>query len=814
MQNILLSYTNALDSGATLYGDADVGFPLTKLQDQNFSDVWRFTPGTNADGNTAKFQFVLTPVARAGHIAFARHNMGEGAQIRVRAGTARLDVDFTDDDLTSPYLTFGGGANGTRTNEYGVMVAWTCPRYEHDRRYPENGFLWSEDLYNPVWAVTNARTYVDGKTVDFANSLGQVVQNLDAVYVDTYEIKAQVRLISGNGDFALKLRDATTDHYGAMHTATPDWQWFTTVTAATSAVVGAPGNASVAKRTSGGVLEIRRFQIRRGASGGKYRKTTSQRLYQRIVAITEAAATNSLLRSQELNNAAWTTFGGAVVTANTATSPDGTTSMDTITAGGAGQGVYQDFVVGGTTTRAASWMFRSGGTCVSAKMYIAWLAGGVGQSVTVNFNPSTGAFISSAASGATLLAAGVKGLGGGFYRVYVIGVGTDAANTQMRHHVEANVAGTLILWGAQNESNYVTSHIPTTTAAVTRTVDTDEVESATWAPYVINADEGTLYAEVQTDDIPADASRTVLDVEIYNSGADSRVVLRLLYTAGTGYQAQVVVVSAGATTWTSAAANVAANSVVRMAVRYRSGDFAAYVNGVSVGTSAASVPSGLNRINMMRNVANTAGLRRVTDWSTGKTAAELQSLTTSGPSAIDYDSGWDDVLQMQVYGDLPATWGRTYPIIKTFSARAVEWVRVELYDPAKTSASTPFEIGRGFMGKQTVQPERNAEYGLSSGWRDLSGKVTTVTGKQFSYVLPRLRSEAFNLPFLTLAAGDKVHEMQGIVGTTEEVLYLPDADDEAACQRYGFIGLLQDLDRLKYPLVLTKSIGFQIEQKT
>lgn len=91
MSNIVLSAKNRIDAaGATFYGNEDAALPLTNLRDPIFSKVWRYTPGTNADGNTAKFQFVLTPVARAGHVAFARHNMGEGAQVRVRAGTARL----------------------------------------------------------------------------------------------------------------------------------------------------------------------------------------------------------------------------------------------------------------------------------------------------------------------------------------------------------------------------------------------------------------------------------------------------------------------------------------------------------------------------------------------------------------------------------------------------------------------------------------------------------------------------------------------------------------------------------------------------
>lgn len=122
MANIVLSQKNRIDSTVSFYGDGDVANPLTNMRDSVFSNVWRYTPGTNADGNVAKFHFVLSSVARAGHAAFPRHNMGEAAQIRVRAGTARLDLDFTDDDLNDLWSAFSINPNFVK-HEYRARKA-------------------------------------------------------------------------------------------------------------------------------------------------------------------------------------------------------------------------------------------------------------------------------------------------------------------------------------------------------------------------------------------------------------------------------------------------------------------------------------------------------------------------------------------------------------------------------------------------------------------------------------------------------------------------------------------------------------------
>lgn len=810
MQRIALAIKNALDSGSSWYGQADVATPLANLADPVFAKSWRYTPGANADGSTVRFA-AACPLVATNHLVLCRHNLSAGAQIRVRAGTSRFDADFTADSPSFGDVTFGGGTNGTRTNEFGVLLTGqTAPRYEHDRRYFENGFLWSDDVSNAAWvADLGALKYQDGMSVAFSGPGAVLYQVVPQLYNDTYEVRSQVRLVSGNGDFSFVLFNGTGTVSGPTLTATSAWQPFSS-----PIVAGANTNTatvSVAKVTGAGVLQVRKLQIRRGASGGSYRRTTTQRRYQRLGMVAEGAATNSLLRSIDYVNAAWSKVGAPVITAAAGIAPDGTNTISSIPGTTGAVAVFQDLTLGGTTTRGLSHIFKAGGTATSLALIIQWQTGGTTQSVTTNFNPSTGAFISSSGVGITPTAAGVKDLGGGFFRAFVAGTGTSAANTVVRSTLSWTSNGTLLAWGSQTEASYVTTYIPTTTAAVTRAVDTAVVEVATWLPYVWNQGEGTVYHETMVDDTAGGPNATILGGLFLAQGA-AGTDINLQTNIAAGVPSLSSYAETASVAVINSASAVTVNTVLRQAMRYRAGDWAASRNGALSSTAAGAALGPITSVNLMAVPGSTGYLRRVAIWPTGKTNAELQAITTSGPGAVDMDTGWDDALQMSLQ-DPAVTWGQEYDIVKTFPTRLVEWVRVEMFDPAKTAAQDYFEVGRAFMGKTVFQPAKNAEYGLNYGWRERTTFDEAMDGRKFFRDLPRIRECAFTFPKLTPAEGDLWHEIQGAVGTSQEVLYLPDADDEAQCQRTGGVGYLKDLDRIAYPMVNIRQVAVQWEKK-
>jgi hypothetical protein len=347
---------------------------------------------------------------------------------------------------------------------------------------------------------------------------------------------------------------------------------------------------------------------------------------------------------------------------------------------------------------------------------------------------------------------------------------------------------------------------------VTRTVDTAVVEPTTWVPYVWNAAEGTVYHEAQDDDIPGDVSSREASY-VQASGAAGNSVYSSLRTRD--YLGQA---TAGGTTYQTVFAAVSAAVTTRAAYRYRLNDWKWALNGTLLadgsGSSTSQTVPTITAINFMLTPNMTTYLRRVTIWPTGKSNSDLQALTTSGPSAIDYDSGWSDAMQMSLNGDVSSTWGYDYDVIRTFTDRAVEWVRVGIYDPDKTDGVTPIECGRLFMGKLSLQPGINASFGLTDGWDDSATTfVETQNRRKVFNVLPKLREAIFDLPYLTQDEGALLHEMEASTGLSSEVLYLPDPSDLAYCQRYGFVGLMEKLDPLKYPLFNTRGKSYQIRKK-
>lgn len=110
-------------------------------------------------------------------------------------------------------------------------------------------------------------------------------------------------------------------------------------------------------------------------------------------------------------------------------------------------------------------------------------------------------------------------------------------------------------------------------------------------------------------------------------------------------------------------------------------------------------------------------------------------------------------------------------------------------------------------------PQVNAEYGLQDGHVDLSSSTAAESGAEWDTARRRRRRVKFLLSRLTQAEGDVVHEMQRVLGTVDDVLYIPDLADAAAQQRYGFVGRLQEMSTLEYPTYAIRAKGFQILER-
>jgi hypothetical protein len=166
---------------------------------------------------------------------------------------------------------------------------------------------------------------------------------------------------------------------------------------------------------------------------------------------------------------------------------------------------------------------------------------------------------------------------------------------------------------------------------------------------------------------------------------------------------------------------------------------------------------------------------------------------------------------MTFHGDTPTNWGAQYPLIAAFDARTARYGTVEIDDT--TNTATYVQLGQLFIAGG-FQPTENAEQqGFADGRTDLSSSVKSVGGQKYSTARRRPRIVDFSFPMLTLEEGDHLDEMMAEVGTTEDVLYVPDPSDAAKTQRYGFLGTLRELSPLEYPLADKRAVPLRMEQK-
>jgi len=324
--------------------------------------------------------------------------------------------------------------------------------------------------------------------------------------------------------------------------------------------------------------------------------------------LAEEQRTNLLLQSHVFDNASWIKQAGATIAPNTTTAPDGTLTADTLTTNN-GVSLNQSATATVGATYCQSVYIKAG----TITRLMVRDDTGAGRHIVVN--PATGAVTSTSG---TLVGHGVEAQQNGWLRVWLSYV-ADTAVVRMNIRSDAENAATVVLWGAQLEVGPApTSYIPTTTAQVTRVGAFTTI--ANLAELASTLTEYTIIIQGKwIDDTVAFGFGNTFDNCIYISSKQFN-----LRSSGSA----APVLSLPHTT----------DTPVKIAVRVKSGDFAAAVNGAITGSSSSAIalPAGMVRATIgsapwegSATLANSANgtVSRITFIPRGLANAELQAVT-------------------------------------------------------------------------------------------------------------------------------------------------------------------------------------------
>ena len=261
--------------------------------------------------------------------------------------------------------------------------------------------------------------------------------------------------------------------------------------------------------------------------------------------LSQPAATNLFLRAQEFENVAWTS-SNITHTPNSAVAPDGTTTADLLTLTNTSHSIWQTITTTASTTYTVSWWVKRG-TATDLKYSIRDLTG------AADIVASTSYYSDVSATGWTRVT-----------KTFTTPVGCVSVRVFLLR--DSGVTGTVCFWGSQAELGSVpTSYIVTTTATVTRSADTLQVNNfGTW----YNTIEGTIVSEVMILDGLVSSEIPILCFE----DATKNEMIRISKDASNKLRAFIRNAGATSANFTSVA-SVAANTPFKFAVSYKANDF-------------------------------------------------------------------------------------------------------------------------------------------------------------------------------------------------------------------------------------------------
>jgi hypothetical protein len=335
----------------------------------------------------------------------------------------------------------------------------------------------------------------------------------------------------------------------------------------------------------------------------------------------EEQRTNLLTYSEQFDNAAWTK-SGATVTANATTSPDGTVNADKLaeTATTAPHYAIQTVTVATGAHTASVFVKAAERTWCILEM------AGTPFGCGAWFNLSTGAVGTQFGSPSSVA---IISAGNGWWRVTMTKTAASSGSASIVVYTAtgdniSSYAGTagsgIFVYGAQLEAgSFATSYIPTVASTVTRSADVATMTGTNFSSWY-NPVEGTLIANV----VPTNSIASNTRAATITDGTNRVVDIYIDTTVWRSFN--------GTTNVTPASSTAVLNSTVNFASAYKSGDYAAAMNGSAVGTAATAGVQSSNKLTIGANITSSAGflnghIRAIAYYNTRLPNAQLQTLT-------------------------------------------------------------------------------------------------------------------------------------------------------------------------------------------
>ena len=500
-------------------------------------------------------------------------------------------------------LTFTRASGGTRINKDGLV-----------QNMPYNLLQYSEDFTNGVWALSNVTITanaianpINGQTnAELATCASGSSMSPNIYYQTSFAAtNGQVYNYSyyakkGGSNFA-KIRFSGTAF--ASVTNTPIFNLNTGVVVSGTGTIESVGNgwyrisaSATAEANASAVVTIDipsstgvwpngnftgaesiyifGAQVNIGSTAQPYLATTDRLNMPRVTYPVGGGCGALLLEKQSTNVATYSedatqwnagsNVGSITVTANQTISPDGTQNADKVVFPAVGSPsqyavLFFPFTASATTY---SGTFYLKGNVGGEVVWISFTKDGVNytqQLCTLTTSWQRFNLTSTLTSGADN---------------FQIGVDTRDSSQS------AKPSQTIYVWGRQLEaSSYATSYIPTTSTSATRIADACY---KTGISNLIGQTEGTIFLDfVLNDNLNSNY------INIYNNQKDaSAVSVVAMQFNGNTFLAQTFRGNGTFDTIQLSASGYGIGQRMKIAYRYKSGDFALYINGVQKGTSS------------------------------------------------------------------------------------------------------------------------------------------------------------------------------------------------------------------------------------